>query len=80
MPDYIVVYGKPNASHKALAKAFAKDGKPIPIICIDREYYRDGMYFRANERDEKHKAEERPDSDLVGTVKKVSNEEQDEER
>lgn len=80
MPDYIVVYGKPGPQHKALAKAFAKNGKPIPIVCIDREYYRDGMYFRANQKDEIHQAEPKEDSELVGAVKKATQSNRDEER
>ena len=78
MPDYIVVYGQPGPQHKELARAFARDGKPIPIICIDREYYRNGMYWRANQIDEAHKAEIQPDSELIEAVKDIS--EEDNER
>lgn len=47
MPDYIIVYGEANDYHKKLAKAFAKEGKPIPIIEIQREAYYDRTYQRA---------------------------------
>lgn len=72
MPDYIVVYGKSNNYHRELAKAFSKNGKPIPIIEIDRNSYLDNKYMRARKEDTEHKKAEKEDSELIKSVKNIA--------
>ena len=62
MPDYIVVYGKAQEKHTKLAKKFAKDGKPIPIIEIDTEAYGVRTYQRAYEKEDHFSEREKGES------------------
>ena len=71
LPDYIIVFGEPNDSHRELAKAFSRDGKPIPIIEIDTEYYRGNMNLRAMEQDEEHKMPERKKSKFINSIEDI---------
>jgi len=73
MPDYIIVYGKADDYHKKLAKAFARDGKPIPILEIDKNAYGDRTYMRAYQR-ENHKVE-RDIGQLLKELKDMRSEE-----
>jgi hypothetical protein len=78
MPDYIVVYGKSNDYHRQLAKAFSKDGKPIPIIEIDTEAYYDRTYMRGYQKDEEHVMTDKKESPLVSDIKAVAEQSDDE--
>ena len=78
MPDYIVVYGKSNDYHRQLAKAFSKDGKPIPIIEIDTEAYYDRTYWRGYQKDEEHVMTDKKESPLVSDIKAVTEQSDDE--
>ncbi len=80
LPDYIVVYGEATKADRELAIAFAKDGKPIPIIEIDQESYRDTMYMRATQKDEAHMIEEKPDSEFIASIKKTTDKDDANER
>ena len=61
-----------------IAKAFAKNGKPIPIIEIDREAYGDRKSIRANKEDNEHKLKKREDSELISTVKNITSNDNEE--
>ena len=78
LPDYIIVFGESDISHRKLAKAFAKNGKPIPIIEIDREAYGDRKSIRAHKEDNEHKLEKREDSELISTVKNITSNDNEE--
>jgi hypothetical protein len=78
MPDYIVVYGKSTAYHRQLAKSFAKDGKPIPIIEIDTAAYYDRTYWRGYQKDEEHVMTDKKESPLVSDIKAVAEQSNDE--
>ena len=65
MPDYIVVFGEHNQKHIQLAKEFGKNGRPLPIIEIHREYYPDRKLALAKKRDSKHKINDNEDVDRV---------------
>ncbi len=82
MPDYIIAYGKATGLHRTRAKEFSKNNKPIPIIEIDVEAYKrkKSRNMRAKEHDEEHKAEPREDSKFIQEVKKVTEEDQLEDR
>jgi len=73
MPDYIIVYGKAEDYHKKLAKAFARDGKPIPILEIDRDAYGDRTYMRAHQK-VNHKVE-RDVGQLLKEIRDMKSEE-----
>ena len=65
MPDYIVSIGKHNQKHIQLAKAFGRNGKPLPIVEIHKEYYPDRKHELARERDLKHKIKDKADTERV---------------
>lgn len=49
MPDYIVIYGKATSKHLDLARKFAKNDHPLPVIEIDVKAYGNRSYMRAHE-------------------------------
>ena len=75
LPDYIVVYGESSDTHRRIAKALAKEGKPIPIIEIDREYYKDGKNWRAQQKDTQHQIDREEKSDFIKSIEDISQEE-----
>lgn len=73
MPDCIIVYGKDEGNKTSiteLAKAFARDGKPIPVFEIDTDKYGDRSYNRAYEK-ENHVAN-KADSVFMKKAKEIA--------
>lgn len=71
MPDCIIVYGADKGKkYTQLAKAFAKNGKPITIFEIDVRAYGDKSYERAHKK-ENHKVE-KEDSELIKKIKEIA--------
>lgn len=80
MPDYIVVFGKATAQAKNAAKRFGKDGKPIPIIEIDKDKYYDRAYARGHISRKEDHTKERPQGEVVKNVVDIVNKNEQDER
>ena len=80
MPDYIVVYGKADGSHKEAAKRLGKNGKPLPIVEIDTEKYFDRTYMRGHSSRKEEHSKDRNKGQVVQDVLKITNKEEQEGR
>lgn len=80
MPDYIVVYGKADISHKEAAKRLGKNGKPLPIVEIDTEKYFDRTYMRGHSSRKEDHSKDRNKGQIVQDVLEITNKEEHEGR